>query len=350
MRYVRLGKSGLKVSQLILGCMSYGLKRPQEGKGWMLGEGEALKHLKHAYDAGINTFDTADTYSSGRSEEILGKFLKTYEIPRESVVIMTKTYFQFGDEKRYGPAGFVNNSRLSRKRIFAAVKDSLERLQTDYIDVYQCHRYDPDTPIEETMQALQDIVQAGHARYLGTSSCYAWQFQVMQQYAIQHKLTPLISMQNYHNAIYREEEREMMPTLQHFGVGCIPWSPLAGGGPSSISLFHVPLTRPSTTSTSTKPKTERHTSTASRSCYPPLVSADQAVIMAIQSIAEKKKVSMAQIALAWSLSKSFITAPIVGVTSLEKLDDLIQGLAVVLTPEEIKVIDEPYEAKRIFGH
>ncbi|WVW80092.1 hypothetical protein I302_102065 [Kwoniella bestiolae CBS 10118] len=333
MQYVRLGKSGLKVSKIILGCMSYGVKRPADNWTWVLEEEEALKHLKHAYDRGINTFDTADTYSQGNSERILGKFLKTYNIPRESVVIMTKTYMAWGDEKSYGPAGYVNNSRLSRKRIFAAIKGSLERLGTDYVDVFQCHRFDYDTPIEETMQALHDIVQAGHVRYLGMSSCYAWQFQLMQQYAIQNKLTPFISMQNYHNAIYREEEREMMPTLQHFGVGSIPWSPLGGGK----------LCRPLTSESST----ER---SSTLKMYGQATTADERIISTIEQIAKERDISMAQVALAWSLSKEFVSAPIIGTTSIEKLDDLLKGLQVELTKEEVDRIDGGYEPKAIFGH
>ncbi|WWC87830.1 uncharacterized protein L201_002722 [Kwoniella dendrophila CBS 6074] len=334
MQFVRLGKSGLKVSKIILGCMSYGVKRPKDNWTWVLEEEEALKHLKYAYDRGINTFDTADTYSQGHSERILGKFLKTYDIPRESVVIMTKTYMAWGDEKSYGPAGYVNNSRLNRKRIFAAIKGSLERLGTDYVDVFQCHRFDYETPIEETMQALHDIVQAGHVRYLGMSSCYAWQFQLMQQYAIHNKLTPFISMQNYHNAMYREEEREMMPTLQHFGVGSIPWSPLNGGK----------LCRP----LDNKTKTERSGMTSKM--YGTLSEADELVINTIEEISKDKNVSMAQIALAWSLSKEFISAPIIGTTSIEKLDDLLKGLEVKLTEDEIKRIDNCYKPKPIFGH
>ncbi|KAK4688073.1 1-deoxyxylulose-5-phosphate synthase, partial [Tremellales sp. Uapishka_1] len=325
MKYVTLGRSGLKVSQIILGCMSYGAKRPKDNWTWVLEEEEAIKHLKYAYDAGINTFDTADTYSQGSSERIVGQFLKQHSIPRESVVILTKTYMEFGDAKAHGPAGFVNNSRLSRKRIFAAVKDSLERLGLDYIDVYQ---------FEETMQALHDVVQAGYVRYIGMSSCYAWQFQAMQQYAIQNRLTPFISMQNFHNAMYREEEREMMPTLQHFGVGCIPWSPLGGGF----------LTRPY----KEDPSTTRGQETGKYFKAPS--SASRAIIAKVEEIATKRGVSMAQVALAWSISKPFITAPIIGTTSLEKLEDLIKGTDLVLTVEEIKEIDALYEATAIQGH
>ncbi|EIW66533.1 hypothetical protein M231_02287 [Tremella mesenterica] len=330
MKYINLGRSGLKVSQIILGCMSYGVKRPKDNLIWVLEEEEAMKHLKYAYDSGINAFDTADTYSQGDSERILGKFLKKYEIPRESVVIMTKTYMEFGEKEWYGPAGFVNNSRLSRKRIFAAVKNSLERLQTDYVDVFQCHRFDKDTPIEETMQALHDIVQAGYTRYIGMSSCWAWQFQLMQQYALHKNLTPFITMQNYHNAIYREEEREMMPTLQHFGVGCIPWSPLGGGA----------LCRPIDTDPTERSKVNNKTFSPST----------QAIIRQVEKIASNRGVTMAQVALAWSISKPFISAPIVGTTSLIKLEDLIKGCELELTVEEVKSIDELYEPMGIMGH
>ncbi|WRT65645.1 uncharacterized protein IL334_002590 [Kwoniella shivajii] len=333
MQYVRLGKSGLKVSNIILGCMTYGVKRPKDNWTWVLEEEEALKHLKHAYDRGINTFDTADTYSQGNSERILGKFLKTYDIPRESVVILTKTYFAWGEESSYGPAGYVNNKGLSRKRIFASIKGSLERLGTDYVDLFQCHRFDKETPIEETMQALHDVVQAGHARYIGMSSCYAWQFQLMQQYAIHNKLTPFISMQNYHNAIYREEEREMMPMLKHFGVGVIPWSPLGGGT----------LTRP----VQNDIQTDR---AEFQKGYGELSEPDKSIVTAIESISKKRGISMAQVALSWSLSKDFISAPIIGTTSLDKLDDLIQGLKVELTKEEVEEIDKDYKSKPVFGH
>ncbi|KAF8708254.1 Aldo kereductase, partial [Rhizoctonia solani] len=229
MPYVRLGNSGLKVSRIILGTMTYG---SPEWQGWVLGEEEGMKHIKAAYDMGIQTFDTANVYSNGLSETILGKAIKKYNLPRDEIVVMTKLYFTVAPSVNiaWASAGdYVNQNGLSRKHIFEAVKHSLERLQLDYVDVLQCHRFDPDTPIEETMQALHDVVQAGYARYIGMSSCYAWQFHVMQNYAITHNLTPFISMQNHHSLVYREEEREMFPTLKHFGVGIIPWSPLARG-------------------------------------------------------------------------------------------------------------------------
>ncbi|KAG9017560.1 hypothetical protein FRB90_000765 [Tulasnella sp. 427] len=213
MPYARLGKSGLKVSRLILGCMSYGTP---EWQGWVLGEEESLEHIKTAYDFGINAFDTANVYSNGLSEVILGKAIKKYNLPRDEIVVMTKVYgtvaraqseqglwgqgFDYLGRRRY-----ANQQGLSRKHIFESVKHSLERLQLDYVDLLQCHRFDYDTPIEETMQALHDVVKAGYVRYIGMSSCYAWQFHKMQNYARQHGLTEFISMQNFHNAIYREE-------------------------------------------------------------------------------------------------------------------------------------------------
>jgi len=230
--YVRLGNSGLKVSRIILGCMSYG---SPEWQSWVLGEEEGIKHIKFALDNGINTFDTANAYSNGLSEIILGKALKQFNVPREEVVIMTKVFFLVAKSPSDGfimdpgAKGYVNRHGLSRKHIFDSIKASLERLQVDYVDVLQCHRFDPETPIEETMHALNDVVKAGHARYIGMSSCFAWQFYAMQNYAILKNLTPFISMQNHHSLLYREEEREMFPLLKHLGVGCIPWSPLARG-------------------------------------------------------------------------------------------------------------------------
>ncbi|KAG8926129.1 hypothetical protein FRC02_009194 [Tulasnella sp. 418] len=215
--------------------MSYGSKEWQD---WVLEEEEGIKHIKAAYDAGVQTFDTANVYSNGVSEIILGKAIKQHNLPRNEIVIMTKVMFVVGKApgvnlavtgEKPDEVGYVNQRGLSRKHIFESVQASLKRLQLDYIDLLQCHRFDPDTPIEETMQALHDVVQAGYVRYIGMSSCWAYQFQAMQNYALNNKLTPFISMQNQYNLVYREEEREMIPTLKMFGVGCIPWSPLARG-------------------------------------------------------------------------------------------------------------------------
>ncbi|KAF7976407.1 hypothetical protein HWV62_6807 [Athelia sp. TMB] len=339
MPYVRLGNSGLKVSKIILGCMSYGT--PDGPIGWSLEEEESIKHIKAAYDAGINTFDTANVYSNGMSEVILGKAIKQLSLPRDEIVILTKVFFTVGhkytDKDTPENGGYVNQRGLSRKHIFESIKHSLERLQLDYVDVLQCHRFDPDTPIAETMQALHDVVQAGYTRYIGMSSCYAWQFQAMQNYAINNKLTPFISMQNHYNMVYREEEREMMPTLKHFGVGSIPWSPLARG------VLCRPL------KTSEDPRTAREEKDRYLSLY--LGSEDDKVIVnRLEEVAKKLQKSMAQIALAWLMAKDGVTAPIVGTTSLANLHDLLGAVDIKLTDEDVKSLDEKYQPKAISGH
>ncbi|RSH92127.1 hypothetical protein EHS25_008542 [Saitozyma podzolica] len=330
MQYVNLGKSGLKVSKLILGVMTYG-----SGQEWMIADhDEGIRQMKYAYDQGINTFDTANVYSAGESEVILGKFLKQHKIPREAVVILTKTFNPDGKAEDRGPAGLANHRGLSRKRIFASVKGSLERLGLDYIDVLQCHRFDYETPIEETMQALHDVVQAGWVRYIGMSSCWAWQFQLMQQYALQNRLTPFISMQNQHSALYREEEREMMPMLKHFGVGVIPWGPLGAGL----------LCRPVEDSQATKRGQSQPNDGRGK------LPSDQEVIRAVEAVAKKRGVTMAEVAVAWSLQSQWVTAPIVGVRSTERLDELIKGLSVELSKEDIELINKPYIPVAIRGH
>lgn len=334
-----MGKSGLKVSKIILGTMQYGSSEWQQ---WVLGEEEAIKHIKAAYDAGIQTFDTANVYSNGLSEIILGKAIKELKLPRDEIVVLTKVYNTVARE--YGTnfvsnainpddVGYVNQHGLSRKHIFESVKHSLERLQLDYIDVLQCHRFDYTTPIEETMQALHDVVQAGYVRYIGMSSCYAWQFHAMQNYAINNKLTPFISMQNHYNLLYREEEREVFPTLKHFGVGSIPWSPLARGL----------LTRPLVD------QTTRGESDWSIAKYKGALGTTE-ILARVEEIAKKRGVSMAQIGIAWILSKEGVSAPIVGTTSLKNLEDIIAGVHLTLTEEEIKYIEEPYEPTNIIGH
>ncbi|QRW18106.1 aldo/keto reductase family protein [Rhizoctonia solani] len=320
MTYTRLGSSGLKVSRIILGTMSYGTP---DWQGWVLNEEEGLKHIKAAYDAGIQTFDTANVYSNGLSEVIVGKAIKKYNLPRDEIVILTKVMLPVGKEHNLssealfvGDAeleakGYTNQFGLSRKHIFDSVKRSLERLQLDYVDVLQCHRFDYNTSIAETMQALHDVVQAGYARYIGMSSCYAYQFHAMQNYAITNKLTPFISMQNYYNLIYREEEREMIPTLkQSARESSDPWMGLA------------------------KRQTE----------------SENAIIKRVEELAESKGVSMAQISVAWVLSKDPVAAPIVGTTSLKNLEDIIGAINVKLTEEEIKSLEEPYLSQSISGH
>ncbi|KAH0827489.1 aryl-alcohol dehydrogenase [Lanmaoa asiatica] len=354
MPYVRLGNSGLKVSKVILGTMQYGTSEWQD---WVLGEEEAIKHIKAAYDAGINTFDTADMYSNGESEVILGKAIKKLNLPRDEIVVMTKVYNVVGrtpSEKLFKSAihpdklGYVNQRGLSRKYIFQSIKHSLERLQLDYVDVFQCHRFDKETPIEETMQALHDVVQAGYVRYIGMSSCWAYQcdakysFSANREgcaltcntdYAITNHLTPFISMQNHHNLIYREEEREMFPTLKMFGVGCIPWSPLARG------LLTRPLGE----------QTIRGKTDLSINSYIQHES-DKDIINRLEEVSKKRGASMAQIALAWSLAQDVITAPIVGTTSLDNLLELLDAINITLTAEEKEYLEEPYRAKNVVGH
>ncbi|ORX33739.1 NADP-dependent oxidoreductase domain-containing protein [Kockovaella imperatae] len=346
MEYVNLGKSGLKVShldalrvtltslwvsKLVLGCMTYG-----SGGEWMISDhDESIRQIKYAYDKGINAFDTANTYSAGESEVILGKFLKQHNIPRESVVILTKTFNTDGKLEDKGPAGWINQKGLSRKRIFASVDDSLKRLQLDYIDVLQCHRFDPETPVEETMQALHDVVQSGKVRYIGMSSCWAWQFQLMQTYAIHNRLTPFISMQNQHSALYREEEREMMPMLKHYGIGVIPWGPLAAG-----LLCRPPQERKAT------PRGDKGLPNDGRGTFP----SELEIIARVEKVAKNRGVPMAEVAIAWSLQSEWVTAPIVGVRSTERLDELIKGLQCRLTEEEIKEIGEPYQPVKVRGH
>ncbi|KAJ7774942.1 NADP-dependent oxidoreductase domain-containing protein [Mycena metata] len=301
----------VKVSRIILGCMSYGTP---EWQTWVLPEEEGLKHIKVAYDAGINTFDTANVYSNGLSEVVLGKAIKEFNLPRDEIVVMTKVFAVVGREPSVsafttpdGPekAGYVNQHGLSRKHIFDSVKHSLERLQLDYIDVLQCHRFDVNTPIEETMQALHDVVKAGYVRYIGMSSCWAWQFHAMQNYAIQNKLTPFISMQNHYSLVYREEEREMFPTLKYFKVGSIPWSPLGRG------LLTRPISEQSKRGNVDRMIKSYHND------------ATTAIVDRVEEISKKRGVSMAQLALAWVMAKDGVTAPIVGSTSLDNLNELL---------------------------
>ncbi|KAJ7775121.1 aryl-alcohol dehydrogenase [Mycena metata] len=342
MEYARLGQSGIKISKVILGCMTYG--NANYMGNWVLPEEEGSKHIKAAYDAGINAFDTANGYSNGLSEEVLGRAIKEHKLPRDEIVILTKLFFPISrnpDEFLYAPpealdaARYTNQYGLSRKHIFDSVKHSLRRLQLDYIDVLQCHRFDPNTPIEETMQALHDVVKAGYVRYIGMSSCYAWQFSAMQNYAINNKLTPFVIMQNHYNLLYREEEREMFPTLKHFNIGAIPWSPLARGA----------LTRP---------LESQSTSRANSDILPAAAyvqsTANQTIAKRVEEIAKKRGITMAQVSLAWVLSKEGVSAPIIGSNSLKNLADLIAAIHIKLTEEEIKYLEEPYQPMGILGH
>jgi aryl-alcohol dehydrogenase-like predicted oxidoreductase len=318
--------------------MSYGTPEWQK---WVLGEEEGIAQIKFAYENGIQTFDTANVYSNGASEIILGKAIKQLNLPREEIVVLTKLHFPvsrkpgellWGSQDSDG-LGYVNQYGQSRKHIFDSVQQSLKRLQLDYIDVLQCHRFDYNTPVEEVMQALHDVVQKGWVHYIGMSSCWAYQFHQMQNYAINNRLTPFISMQNHYNLVYREDEREMMPTLRHFGVGSIPWSPLARGA----------LTRP---------LGERTTRADNDLWYDEYVKepGNQEVVKRVEELAKKRNLSMAQISLAWTLSKEVVTAPIIGSTSLDKLKELIDVVDVKLSEEEIKHLEEPYKPMPVIGH
>ncbi|VDB88475.1 unnamed protein product [Peniophora sp. CBMAI 1063] len=339
MVYVRLGNSGLKVSKIILGCMSYGTS---EWMPWVLSRDEGVKHIKAAYDAGINCFDTANIYSNGLSEEILGQAIKEHRLPRDEIVVMTKVcelVTRTQTERHRGETnpedfGYVNQRGLSRKHIFDSVKHSLDRLQLSYIDVLQCHRFDPNTPISETMQALHDIVKLGYVRYIGMSSCYTWQFMAMQNYALNNGLTPFISMQNHYSLVYREEEREMNPALKHMGVGSIPWSPLARGL----------LTRPLDSEKTTRGGYDRWIAMYLKD------SGAEEIVRRVEQVAREKGVKMSHVALAWVLQKEPVSAAVVGTTSLNNLKDLIAALDVKLSSEEMQFLEEPYRPMPIIGH
>ncbi|KAG8877056.1 hypothetical protein FRB98_006925 [Tulasnella sp. 332] len=334
-KYVRLGKTGLRISIPIVGCMSFGSSEWQE---WVINEDKALPLLKAAWDRGVTTFDTANVYSNGRSEEILAKFMKMDNIPREKVVIFTKCHFPVGEAPNLymskhpeliNTRDYVNQSGLSRAAIFNAVEKSLERLETSYIDLYQIHRYDPNTPAEETMSALNDLVRSGKVRYIGASSMFAWQFAEYNHAAEKNGWSQFVSMQNHYHLLYREEEREMIPYCLHKGIGLIPWAPLAEGH----------LARPLTTETTNRMQTAFFKRTISDS--------DKEIINRVEELAKKYNVPMAQIAMAWILTK--VSSPIIGMSSPTRLEDAILS-DLTLTPEEIKSLEAPYAVKKIEGH
>jgi 1-deoxyxylulose-5-phosphate synthase len=324
LKYRNLGTTELKVSELCLGCMTFGV--PERGDHpWTLPEKESRLIIKQAVDAGINFFDTADTYSDGTSEEILGRALRDY-MRRENTVIATKVYF---------PMSTTPEDRgLSRKRILASIDQSLKRIGTDYVDLYQIHRWDYDTPIEETLEALHSIVKSGKARYLGASSMFAWQFSKANYLARLNGWTPFASMQNHYNLLYREEEREMIPLCQDAGIAMIPWSPLARGR----------LTRPWKAATM-----RTGTDEYGNKLYEKTEDADRRVVERVGEIAAARRVAMAQVALAWMLQKPFVSAPIVGASKGRHLEDAVAALALHLSPDEIAVMEAPYVPHRIVG-
>ena len=321
MKYVKLGNSGLEVSKICLGCMSFG----ESGMGthaWTLNEETSRQFMKKSLDAGINFFDTANVYSLGTSEEFVGRALRDYAL-RDEVVVATKVH----GTMRKGR----NAAGLSRKAIMTEVDHSLSRLGMDYIDLYQIHRFDPTTPIEETMEALHDVVKAGKARYIGASSMWAWQFSKAQYIAEQHGWTKFISMQNHYNLLNREEEREMMPLCVDQGVGVIPWSPLARGR----------LTRDWDNATS-----RSETDEFGKGLYKP---EDQVIVERVAEVARELGTPRAQVALAWVLSKSFITSPIVGATKDAHIDDAIAACELQLSAEHIARLEEPYTPHESVG-
>lgn len=326
MEYVNLGTAGLKVSRLCLGMMTYGSKTWRE---WVLEEEESRPFLRKAWEGGINFYDTADMYSLGVSEEILGRAIRDMAIPRDRVVIATKVFNPMGDDP--------NQRGLSRKHIRHAIDDSLRRLKTDYVDLYQIHRLDSTTPMEEILEALTDVVKAGKALYVGASSMYAWQFAKMLHLADKHGFSRFVSMQNHYNLIYREEEREMIPLCQAERIGLIPWSPLARG-------FLAGNRNAKDKGETVRAKTDDY---AHKLYYQ---DSDFAVVDALSAIAGKRGATNAQIALAWILRQSGVTAPIIGASKIKHLDDAFAALDIKLDADEVRQLNEPYRPHAVLGH
>jgi 1-deoxyxylulose-5-phosphate synthase len=326
MQYMNLGKTGMKVSRLCLGMMSYGSK---QWRAWVVEEEEAKPFVKRALDAGINFFDTADVYSTGESERITGNLLKSLGIIRENVIVATKVNGQMSDD--------INDKGLSRKHILDSIDKSLQRLQMEYVDLYQIHRWDYETPIEETMEALNDVVRAGKARYIGASSMFAWQFAKSLHVCETNGWTKFISMQDHYNLVYREEEREMIPLCIDQGIGLIPWSPMARG-------FFAGNRKPGGGG-----ETERANSDPfAKGLY--FRDEDFTVADRAQNVAKERGVTGSQIALAWILNKPHVTAPIIGATKMEHLDQAIAALDIKLSEDEIKQLEEPYKPHPVLGH
>ncbi len=327
MEYTRLGNTGMKVSRICLGCMGFGDAQRWVHK-WVLDEDASRPIIQKALEVGINFFDTANVYSLGASEEILGRALKDFA-RRDEVIIATKLHGKMREDP--------NGGGLSRKAILSEIDNSLRRLGTDYVDLYQIHRWDYETPIEETMEALNDIVRAGKVRYIGASAMWAWQFQKALYVAEKHGWTRFVSMQNHYNLIYREEEREMLPLCRAEGIGSIPYSPLAGGR----------LTRDWDSNESTL---RAETDEVAKKKYDAAAESDRPVVDRVAELAQKRGVSRTQVALAWLLQKAPVTAPIVGATKISHLEEAVGALSVKLSPEEVSYLEEPYIPHRIIGH
>ena len=328
MKYTQLGRTGMTVSRICLGCMSFGEdgQGVTTGRGWSLKEEDSRAIIKRALELGINFFDTADTYSGGTSEEFTGRALRDMA-NRDEIVVATKVYFPV---ERQG----FNLQGLSRKHILKAIDDSLRRLGMDYVDLYQIHRWDPNTPIEETMEALHDVVKAGKARYIGASSMYAWQFAKAQQVAKENGWTRFVTMQDLYNLIYREEEREMIPLCADQGVQQIVWSPQAKG-----RLARKPGT-----------VTKRYENEAAGKRFFPEDESNLEIIARVEKVAEAKGIPMGQVALSWLLSKPTVAAPIVGATKIHHLEEACGAVDVTLTEEEVQFLEEAYVPHAITGH
>lgn len=325
MKYVRFGGTGLRVSRLCLGCMSYG---SPTWRDWVLDAKASMPFFRRAFEAGINFYDTADVYSLGESEVVLGKAVRKYATSRDAVVIATKVFNPMSADP--------NDRGLSRKHILQAVDASLRRLGTDYIDLYQIHRHDPHTPIEETMEALNDVVRAGKVRYLGASSMYAWQFVRMQALAEGRGWARFVSMQNHYNLVYREEEREMLPLCREEGIAVIPWSPLARG-------FLAGNRKAPGKGATTRAKSDDF---AAKMYYQP---EDFDIVAKVTAVAQARKVSNARVALAWVLSRPGITAPIIGATKMAHLEDALAALDLTLEAGEQEALQAPYRPHPVLG-
>jgi aryl-alcohol dehydrogenase (NADP+) len=335
-QFTRLCRSGLSVSRIALGMMTYG---SSQWRPWILDEAASRPIVKRAIDLGINFFDTADMYSAGESEQLTGRFLRAF-CKRDEIVLATKLYFPVSPEYQAGTwQGSANLQGLSRKRIFHAVDESLKRLGTDYIDLYQIHRWDPATPIEETMEALHDVVKSGRVRYLGASSMWAWQFAKAQEVARRNGWTPFVSMQNHYNLAYREEEREMIPLCIDQGVGLIPWSPLARGFLAG-----------------NRGRDDKQAGSTSRAQSDNIAQnyyyrdSDFRTVEKLKSMAEQRGVSAATLAYAWLLHRPGVTAPIIGASKLPQLDDAVAAVELKLSDEEMQRLSEGYEPHPVLGH
>ena len=326
MEYVNLGRTGIKVSRICLGCMTYGTPK---WRPWVLDEDQSRPFFRAAWEAGINFFDTADMYSVGASEELLGRALRELAIPREQVIVATKVFNAMGSTP--------NEKGLSRKHITHAINASLRRLQLDYVDLYQIHRFDPTTPVEETLEALGSVVRSGKALAIGASSMFAWQLAKMLHTSERRGLARFITMQNHYNLVYREEEREMIPLCRDEGIGLLPWSPLARG-------FLAGNRRKGDHGDTSRAKTDDY---AHKLYYH---DSDFAVVDRVSEIAAQRGVPNAQVALAWLLHQPSVTAPIIGASKPKHLEDALAALSLQLTASELKALAEPYEPHPVLGH